>query len=79
MINRHYTIDMTLDLLELIKNIRNNAIQQPYIKSENDYFLSLFIMTFRQIRYKDLNQLYAYNSALVLSRKLMQILGLANV
>lgn len=67
-----------LDLLELVKSIRNNAIKQPYIKLENDYFLSLFIMTFRQIRYKDMNQLYAYNSALVLSRKLMQILGLTN-
>lgn len=67
-----------LDLLELVKGIRNNAIRQTYIKSENDYLLSLFIMTFRQIRYKDMNQLYAYNSALVLSRKLMQILGLVN-
>lgn len=67
-----------LDLLELVKCIRNNAIQQPYIKLENDYFLSLFIMTFRQIRYRDMNQLYAYNSALVLSRKLMQILSLTN-
>lgn len=67
-----------LDLLELVKGIRNNAIRQTYIKSENDYLISLFIMTFRQIRYKDMNQLYAYNSALVLSRKLMQILGLTN-
>ena len=67
-----------LDLLELVKCIRNNAIQQSYIKLETDYFLSLFIMTFRQIRYKDMNQLYAYNSALVLSRKIMQIIGLTN-
>jgi hypothetical protein len=68
-----------LELLELVKCIRNNAIQQPYIKLYNDYLLSLFIMTFRQIRYKDMNQLYAYNSALVLSRKLMQILSLSNI
>jgi hypothetical protein len=67
-----------LDLLELIKSIRNNAIQQPYIKTEINYFISLFVMTFRQIRYRDLNQLYAYHSALVLSRKIIQILGLTN-
>lgn len=67
-----------LDLLEVIKSIRNNAIQKTYIKSEINYFISLFIMTFRQIRYKDLNQLYAYYSALVLSRKVIQILGLTD-
>jgi hypothetical protein len=65
-----------LDLLGLIKRIRNNAIQKSYAKSESEYLLSLFIMTFRQIRYKDLNQLYAYNSALVLSRKIIQIFSL---
>lgn len=65
-----------LDLLEIIKSIRNNAIQQPYIKTEINYFISLFIMTFRQIRYKDLNQLYAYHSALVISKRIIQILGL---
>jgi len=65
-----------LDLLEIIKRIRNNAIQQTYIKTEINYFISLFIMTFRQIRYRDLNQLYAYNSALVLSNKIIQTLGL---
>lgn len=68
-----------LDLLEIIKNIRNNAIQQSYIKTEINYFISLFVMTFRQIRYKDLNQLYAYHSASVVSKKIVQILGLANV
>lgn len=67
-----------LDLLEIIKSIRNNAIQQSYVKTEINYFISLFIMTFRQIRYRDLNQLYAYHSALVLSRRIVQILGLSD-
>ena len=65
-----------IELLELIKAIRNNAIRQPYTMSNLDYFISLFIMTFRQIRYKDMNQLYAYNSALILSRKLIQLLNI---
>lgn len=65
-----------IELLEIIKSIRNNAIQKAYIKTELNYFISLFIMTFRQIRYKDLNQLYAYHSALVLSKRIIQILGL---
>lgn len=65
-----------IELLELIKVIRNNAIRQPYTMSNLDYFISLFIMTFRQIRYKDMNQLYAYNSALILSRKLIQLLNI---
>jgi hypothetical protein len=67
-----------LDLLEIIKSIRNNAIQQTYIKTEINYFISLFVMTFRQIRYRDLNQLYAYHSALVVSKRIIQILGLTN-
>ena len=72
------TRNEVLDLLEIIKSIRNNAIQQTYIKTEINYFISLFVMTFRQIRYKDLNQLYAYHSALVLSKRIIQILGLTN-
>jgi hypothetical protein len=65
-----------IDLLEIIKSIRNNAIQKDYIKTEINYFISLFIMTFRQIKYKDLNQLYSYHSALVISKRIIQILGL---
>lgn len=65
-----------LERLEIIKRIRSNSL--PLIKDSNsitEYLISLFIITFRQIRYKDLNQLYAYNSALAISRKLVQLLG----
>lgn len=65
--------------LEIIKKIRNNAI--PLFSENNsitEYLLSLFIMTFRQIRYKDMNQLYAYNSALILSRRLIQLMNIDN-
>lgn len=64
-----------LERLEIIKKIRSNSL--PLINDSNsiaEYMISLFIITFRQIRYKDLNQLYAYNSALVISRKLVQLL-----
>jgi hypothetical protein len=66
-----------LETLEIIKRIRANSI--PLITDSNsmtEYLISLFIMTFREIRYKDLNQLYAYNSALILSRKLVQLLDI---
>ena len=66
-----------LEFLEIIKKIRSNSISLMIDgNSKTEYFLSLFIMTFRQIRYKDMNQMYAYNSALLLSRKLIQQLGL---
>jgi len=64
-----------LERLEIIKRIRSNSL--PLIKDSNsmtEYLISLFIITFRQIRYKDLNQLYAYHSALAISRKLIQLL-----
>ena len=65
-----------IELLDLIKHIRVNVINQSYTKSRDEYYLSVFLMTFRQIRYKDMNQLYAYNSALILSRRLILKLGL---
>ncbi len=66
-----------IEKLDIIKKIRNNSI--PLFCDNNsitEYLLSLFIMTFRQIRYKDMNQLYAYNSALILSRRLIQLLNI---
>lgn len=66
-----------IEYLEIVKKIRNNSI---HLFSDSnsiiEYLLSLFIMTFRQIRYKDMNQLYAYHSALILSRRLIQLLNL---
>ncbi|MFY7741869.1 MAG: hypothetical protein ACOVQR_04425 [Flavobacterium sp.] len=65
-----------IELIDLIKQIRFNVIKQTYTKTKEEYYLSVFIMTFRQIRYKDMNQLYAYNSALILSRYLITKLGI---
>lgn len=62
---------------QLINNIR--VLAEQYIcnnTSKIDYFISLFIITFRQIRYKSLNQLYALNSAKILSDKIIQELKL---
>lgn len=66
-----------LELLEIIKILRNNSLSLlSNTDPTTEYLISLFLMTFRQIRYKDMNQLYAYNSALLLSRKIIQLLRL---
>ena len=65
-----------LERLEIIKRIRTNSLR--LIRENNsitEYLISLFIITFRQIRYKDLNQLYAYRSALEISRRLIQLIN----
>jgi len=65
-----------LEKLEIIKRIRSNSLSLILeSNSITEYLISLFIVTFRQIRYSDLNQRYAYNSALAISRKLIQLLG----
>ena len=62
---------------QLINNIRVSAGQYIYDRiSKIDYFISLFMITFRQIRYKGLNQLYALRSAELLSEKIIQELKL---
>jgi len=62
---------------QIINNIR--ALALPHIQntgSKIDYFISLLMITFRQIRYKGLNQLYALRSAELLSEKIIQELKL---
>lgn len=54
-----------LDLLSMINVIRMNSIKDSN-SSNLDYFISLFIMTIRQIKYPNMNQLYAYHSANIL-------------
>lgn len=64
-----------LELLEIVKKIRSNSVSlMQNNNSMTEYLISIFMMTFRQIKYRDLNQLYAYNSALVISRRLIQLL-----
>lgn len=65
------------EILEIIKRIRCNSF--PLWRNQNsphEYLVSLFLMTFRQIKYPDLNQLYAYHSAVLLSNRIVQILYL---
>lgn len=67
-----------LGFFDIIRRIRINSmtlLADP--TSYLEYFLSLFLITFRQIRYRDLNQLYALKSANVIGRKLVQQLSLA--
>ncbi len=65
------------EILGIITNIRYCSSSDFINPNESiEYFISLFIMTFRQIQYKDMNQLYAYHSALMLSKKITHNLGL---
>lgn len=62
---------------QIINNIR--SLTAPYIRdsrSKIEYFVSLFMITFRQIRYKGLNQLYALRVAELLGEKITQELKL---
>lgn len=62
---------------EIIKQIRNNG--QQYLLDQNskiEYYISLFFMSYRQVRYKEMNQLYALESAEVLLNKIIVDLGL---
>ena len=62
---------------EIIKRIRKDSEQ--YLLEQNskiEYYISLFFMTYRQVRYKDMNQLYAIHSAEILLEKLIVELGL---
>jgi hypothetical protein len=64
-----------LDILSIINTVRSNSIKDFSDGSNLDYFISLFIMTFRQIRYPNMNQLYAYHSANILSKHIVKQLG----
>jgi len=71
------TRDGIQEILELINNIRycsTSDFLNPTLFEE--YYISLFMMTIRQIQYKDMNQLYAYHSACLLGEKIVTDLGL---
>ena len=54
----------------MINMIRMNSTKDSN-GSNLDYFISLFMMTIRQIRYPNMNQLYAYHSAKILSHHIV--------
>ena len=62
---------------EIIKSIRSNSEQ--YLLNQNskiEYYISLFFMTYRQVRYTDMNQLYAIESSEILLNKIIVDLSL---
>lgn len=66
-----------IQLLEVIKKIRHNSHSLIFdTNSRIEYYISLFVMTFKQIQYSDLNQQFAYNSALILGQKIVDELGI---
>jgi len=63
------------DVCKLITQIRENAKEHMIDKtSPLEYLISLFIITFRQIQYPDLNQAYALATAEVLGRKILELI-----
>jgi hypothetical protein len=62
-----------LDLLDLINSIRQCSLKDLAAGSNNfEYYISLFVMTIRQIRYPNMNQLYAYHSAKILGEYIIR-------
>lgn len=66
-----------IELLEVVRYIRHDSMKQINPSANNaEYLISLFLMTFRQIQYQDMNQLYAYHSAELLGTEVVKLLGL---
>lgn len=65
-----------LEFLNLINSIRNCSIKDFIVGTNNvEYFISLFVMTIRQIRYPNMNQLYAYHSAKIIGEYIIKTLS----
>ena len=65
------------DLIEVVQQIRHSSVGLIVDNnSKMEYYISLFIMTIRQIRYPDMNQRYALNSANKLGIFITNQLGL---
>ena len=65
-----------IEIFELIKQIRHNSTSLITTEHKIEYFISLYMMTFRQIRYKDMNQIYALHSTNLLGKQIVQLLSL---
>jgi len=63
-----------LSLVTMIRKLSQNYMRDSAAKME--YYISLFIIAFRQIRYESLNQLYALKSAELLAEMIVKKLGL---
>lgn len=64
------------ELLNMIVKVRENADQFIFDDERKlDYLICLFVITFRQIQYKDLSQRYALKSAELLSDKIIELIS----
>lgn len=66
-----------IEFLSMINTIRHNSLRD--FSSETDhieYYISLYLMTIRQIRYPNMNQLYAYHSAKIIGEYIINKLNL---
>jgi thiamine kinase-like enzyme len=60
----------------MINKIRSSSIDCTFDQvSRQEYFVSLLMITFRQVGYSDLNQLFAWNSAQLLMRHIKDIVS----
>lgn len=65
------------EILSMINTIRLNCFIDLFDdKSNLEYLISLYLMTIRQMRYPNMNQLYAYHSAKILGEFLVEKLNL---
>ncbi|OXE97413.1 phosphotransferase family enzyme [Flavobacterium araucananum] len=67
-----------IDFLSMINSIRHNSVRDlsGQVDSNLEYYISLYFMTIRQIRYPNMNQLYAYHSAKILGEFIVGKLNL---
>lgn len=70
------TREEIIDLLLMINSIRNNAIRDLIEDNKMEYYISLYLLSIRQIRYPNMNQLYACHSAKILGNYIIKNLGL---
>lgn len=62
-------------LFEIIVKIRTESVKHfRYINDPLEYLISLFVISFRQIQYKDLNQRYAFEYTKILGEHISTIL-----
>jgi len=65
-----------LDFLSMINTIRHNSIKDLSEDNKLEYYISLYFMTIRQLRYPNMNQLYAYYSTKILGEYIIEKLKL---
>ena len=67
-----------VEYLSMINTIRHNSLKDFSGQTEDyiEYYISLYLMTIRQIRYPNMNQLYAYHSARIIGEFIVKKLNL---